>query len=226
VPVVDVGGVGGQRAHPVAEPEEQLGGGEQPQPRGGQLKRQGEPVEPDADLRERLAVGRRDLEGRVERSHVPDQESDGGACGQQAGVVDLRRTGQGERGDVHLPFGAQVQPLPAGHQDGQARVGRQQVTQPPRRRQHVLEVVEHHEYLLAGQRLGEPPTSDRAGLLTVCARDLGRDQVRVANRREVDEDCTVGEVGGGRGGRGEAQPRLAHAGRPGQRDQPRVGVGQ
>ena len=54
-------------AHPAAEPERELARREHPQPRGGQLDRQRQPVETDADLGQRAGGVRREPDARAAR---------------------------------------------------------------------------------------------------------------------------------------------------------------
>ena len=58
------------------------------------------------------------------------------------------------------------------------------------------------------------------------ARDLAEDQAGVLDGSQVDEDDAVGEPRRRLGGHGEGEAGLADAGRAGEGEQPRVGLGE
>jgi len=91
----------------------------------------------------------------------------------------------------------QVQRRAARHQELQARTRREQTGQVCRRRQHLLEVVEHQQQLSIAQLARQPLRDGLRSAATTdaqFARDGRGDEQRVANRRQIDEHDAVGEA--------------------------------
>ena len=89
VPGGRVAGVGREHRHAVAQPVGELGRGEELRPRGGQLQGEGEAVEPSADLRDGLRVGRRHREGGLHAAHPRDEHRDRGHRDQAVEIGDV-----------------------------------------------------------------------------------------------------------------------------------------
>jgi hypothetical protein len=118
-------------------------------------------------------------------------------------------------------LGVQAEHDPAGDQQFQPGCGGQQVGQPWRRLQNLLEVVQQEEELPLPQVLLQPiEESPRLGLAHVEGLGKnGEDPAGIAERRQGDEEDTVREVVGQPGGDLEGQPGLTGAAGTGERDQ-------
>ena len=228
VPGGRVAGVGGQHRHAVAQPVGELGGGEELRPRGGQLQGEGEAVEPSADLRDGLRVGRRHREGGLHAAHPRDEHRDRGHRDQAVEVGDVVGVGYGERCDRELPFRGEVQPLAARHEQPDPRAGAERLGEVEARREHLLAVVDDEQHLLVDQRVDHPRGDAAAGCVRQPqrARDLAEDKAGVLHGSQVDEDDAVGEPRRRLGGHGEGEAGLADAGWAGEGEQPRVGIGE
>ena len=223
-----VAGVGREHRHAVAQPVGELGGGEELRPRGGQLQRQGEAVEPTTDLRDGVRVARGHREGGLYAADARDEHRDRGHRGQALGVGRVAELRHGERRDGELPFRGEVQPFPTRHQQPDPRAGLERLGEVEARREHLLAVVHDEQHLLVGQRVDHPRADGPAGSLVQpqCARDLAEDQPGVLDRGQVDEDDAVGEARRRLAGHREGEPGLADARRAGEGEQPRVGLGE
>jgi hypothetical protein len=121
-----------------------------------------------------------------------------------------------------------VQPLAARHEQPEPRAGAERLGEVEARREHLLAVVHHEQHLLVGQRVDHPRGDAAAGRVRQPqgARDLAEDQSGVLNGGQIDEDDAVGEPRRRLGGHREGEAGLADAGRPGEGDQPGVGLGK
>jgi hypothetical protein len=130
----------------------------------------------------------------------------------------------GDRGAQRLLPVRQVAAAAGQQAQRMIQPGRDRLQQPRhdrRARQQVLEVVQHDQDLplaqLAHQVLHQRPVP---GVLQPdVLGDRRRHQPRIPDRRQRDEIDAVRVVVGHRRGHGDAQPGLAAAARPGQRDQ-------
>src|SRR5581483_10372271 len=186
--------------------------------RGRELEREREPVQPVADL----GHGRRallgELEPRVDRTR-PRREQPNRVVRDDLleGACRARRR---QRGDRVLVLGGQPQRRAAGRQHAEAGRAAEELRDPRRRVDQLLEVVEHEQ-----ERLRAELSRDRAGALDLeRVSDLLGHELRIAQRREVDEARR--QLGGELFGDGDREARLAGAARTGQRDEPRVAAEQ
>ena len=121
------------------------------------------------------------------------------------------------------PFAGDAQELAAGHQRPQARSRPNQSSHDPgRRREQLFQVVEDEEHRpiaqVGAQRLACRPVGrfpDVEG-----DRDGRLQEVRIPERREVDEPDAMREQVASASGDGKGEPGLAAAARPGQGDDP------
>ena len=86
----------------------------------------------------------------------------------------------------------------------------------------LFEVVEQQQHALVAEMLGQRLLRRGAFRHIERVRDRRLEQLRIANRREVDEDGAVAKLGAELGGDGEREPRLAGSARAGQRHEPHV----
>ena len=182
-----------QQVQPRRQPLEELFDREELQPRGGELQREGKPVEP---LAHGLHVGAR-----------PDRD----AARRGSGDEELHRVVGIHRGNRELLFRRDLHPFPARDEEG--RTGRlrkelRDVGRDPR--EEMLGVVEHDEVSLPAepsrQRLREwglRLLGDLQG-----ERDPGEGEVTVRERRERHPPDPVGEGLGRFGGGLEGEARL------------------
>ena len=202
---------------PAPEAVAQLGGREQAKPRGRELDRERQPVEPRADLADdggRLVV---EAEARPRLTPALDEEGDRGG-GHRAGGAGRQR----ERRHGQELLAADPQRLAARHEEREPRALPDQLRGVVGCRHHLFEVVEHEE---------EParPEVRRERLAQVAiardreARRLGdrdEDGGRLARVREIDEEDAVVVVLEGVRRRLDGQSRLADPARAGQRHEP------
>ena len=229
----------GEQREPVVEALGQLGRGQRAQPRDRQLDRQRHAVERPADLRHRPGVARVELEvgqhrgGAVGeqphgRKRSPGRTADGPSPGGLGG-------GRGrERRDHVQALAADPQRLPAGRQHPDAgAVGQQPGREDGGGLDHVLAVVEDQQRVPFRQGRAEPvnrvgaPVGAAPGDRPLAQAERVEDRVRhlrrLGHRGELGEPgrpAVPARIGPGQAlGRLGRQPGLAHAARPGQRDQ-------
>jgi hypothetical protein len=119
----------------------------------------------------------------------------------------------GERRHAELVLAVQAEGLPAGDQDAEAGSCREQRPEDRGRGLHLLEVVDQQQGRALAKVLGELALRPEHG------RDLGGNELRVAERRDADERHAVREGGCELVGGLECNPRLPDPSRPGQRDE-------
>ena len=217
-----------QEGEDVVQPLGQLGRGQDPHPRRGQLDGQRQAVEPLADGGHLSGVLVGDLERRPDQLRPLLEQLDRVRGGQgRRGQAGARASlGQRERRYLPVELALHAQSLAAGGQHGQRRAGGQQALgQAGRRSGQVLAVVQHDQHLMVadvlGHRLGrvlpggighaQPAGQglpDDPGVL-----DLGQLYPAHPGRE--------GLAGRSRGGQG--QPRLARAARAGEGEQAGAG---
>ncbi len=148
------------------------------------------------------------------------EEADRGRAGdlvERAGVGVAR---EGEWGDRVLPFAADLERLPARDQNREAGAGREEIDDIGRGIDNLLEVVEDQEHVLVVKAAGKASRQGIAAFLdTEGAGDGGYDLGRVQDRRELDRDDAVLEVGAGFGSGGDGGAGLADTAGTGQGDQ-------
>ena len=176
---------------------EQLRRVEHLDPRGGELDREREAVEAAADLGDRLGG----LEAGCHLSRAGDEELD--------------RLLLGKRRHRVLVLAAEVERLAARDEDRHLLRLCEQLGQPRRCLDELLEVVEQEQRPLAAQVLGEPVLGAQR------LRDRRLDERGVAERRQRHPPDAVGIVLDELGRDLEREPRLARSRPPGQRHQPR-----
>ncbi len=121
-----------------------------------------------------------------------------------------------ERGDRVRLLGRKAEQLAAGDEQLQVGAGCEQLGQPGSGLDDVLEVVQEEQQRLVGDVLGQ------AVLGPERLRGRLQHQLRVAQRRQRHPEHAVRVAVRRLGGGLEAEPRLARAPRPGQRQQPRA----
>ena len=206
-----------QDIEPAPQAVEQLGGREQTKPRGRELDREWQSVEPRTDLADdggRLVV---ETEVRPCLSPALQEEGDGRRVHRPGGA---RRQREGRHRQELLP--ADPQRLAARHEEREPGAMPDKVRGVVGGRHHLFEVVQDQE---------EPPRPEVRGerlAQVVIARDrkarrLGdrdEDRDRFARVREIDEEDAVGVMLEGIRRRLDGQPRLADPAWPGQCHEP------
>ena len=182
LPLGCVAPAAGQELEPVAEPLEQRRRGQELRPRGRELDRERQPVEPPAQLGDGGRVLLAHDEVRV-RGLGPFHE-------------ELRRLVVGERGHGELALGSHVQRRPARGHEGHAGGGLDEARDRRRSLQHLLEVVDEEKELGGAERLQER----LLGILTRVRQverleDRLRDEGRVVDRRQLGHARAVSELG-------------------------------
>ena len=161
-------------------------------------------------------------------SKVAGSTRSGSAAGVQALEAGHRaRVGRGRQArDRILLLARDVEDGPAGDDDLDRRGAAQELGDHRRRGEDLLEVVEDEQQALVGEPFGEGVVDRACRALGDAdrARDPRRDEHRVADRLERDEEHAVGEVVRGAGGQLQRQPGLARPARAGQRQE--TGRGQ
>lgn len=180
----------------------------------------GQALEPDAQLGDgphAAAVGHE----RPSVGSAIDEEANGGDARERGGERCAREVRQGERWNDVDGLPSQPERRPARDEDPHVGAAFEHRRALRTGREHLFEVVERQER----SRPHEPPAQHVQRCRTSGdrqperARDRPGDELRVAERREVDDGDAVRE-GIGHGARQlESQARLPDPGRPGQRDQ-------
>ena len=199
LPLGQVTGARDEEREPLVQPLEQRVRREYPDARRGELDREGQVVEPTADLRADRVVDI-DVLGRHRRP-LPEQLH-GGRLGQRRQRV--------------LPLGGDAQQLAARHDRTHSRTRREQRRDVAGGPDHLLEVVQQE------QALGVPEMPGELVIGADRVRDRGEDVRRVADRREPDEPDPVRERGRRLAGDRDGEPRLADPARPGDGDETTV----
>jgi hypothetical protein len=198
--------------------------GQGSQPDRGELEGQGQSVKAPADLQDRLTVLLDDLELGVRRPGPVHEESHRLVVQGLAGVqATLLRNGQRRHGEDLLAL--DVEHLSTGRQHAQARSLRQELAD------HdcagvgqMLAVVQHHQQLLVVEMVRQVSQRVLGNLMKVkCARDRVRQQLRVSQRRQLDEPHAVGKGSSHLPGCPQREPRLARTAHAGERQQPTAG---
>jgi hypothetical protein len=195
----------------VLEPGQECGRGEHVDPGGSQFDRQGQAIQPPADGGDIGRVGIGQGEPRFGGAG-PGHEKAAHLGGRH--LLDRRPpglAGHGQGGDRIGLLAGEVEHDPAGDQQLEPGRGLEQGRQIRRRLDHLLEVVQHQEQVLIGQRTPERLDQGRVDLLLDPAGlgDRGEDEGGIADGRERDEDDAIGKAGGEVVGHGQRQPGLA-----------------
>ena len=100
-----------------------------------------------------------------------------------------------QRQQRELVLAAHMERLATGGEDGQARTGRQERDDGRRGIKHPLAIVQHQQEPLGCQERGERVDEVPLGTLPHAERggNGGHHQVRIGQRREIDEDHPVGK---------------------------------
>lgn len=149
----DVARAAGQYGHAVTQPQGQLAWGEHPQACSSELERQGQPVEPDADLGDGVGVVDGEPKARGHGTGTREQQGDGVVRhqGTQVGGRCPRRHVQGRYGVLVL--GGHAQALTAGGDETQPGATAEQGSQLRPGVQHVVEVVQKDQQLAMAEEL-------------------------------------------------------------------------
>ena len=216
------------RAPPVSsvrlllEPGQDLPGGQDLGPGGGQLDGQRQPVQPGADLRHRLGVLLGQLEAGPHRLGPLDEQPDRVGPAKGLGVGGPCRVGQGQRRHHQLLLPPERERDPAGGQHREPRRGGEQLLDHRAGLPHLLEVVGHEQELPVAEVVAQRLQDGAAG----CLGDPqgpgqdGGDQVRVGDRGQVGEEGAVAVAGQQLGRDLEGQAGLAGAAGAGEGEQP------
>ena len=202
------------------QPRGQLSRAQSRAPGRGQLDGQRDAVQPDAHLRDRGRVVRRQLKSGTGRTGPGREQQPGLRRGDRRGRAAGRQPQRRHRDDQ---LTGNIQAFPAGGQEPHPPApGNQRGHQARRRLQDVLAVIQHHQQLTAGQRADQPGGRGRRIPLGHAQgpRDAGRDQRRIGERGQLDQPGAVAEAGLGQRRHPQRQPGLAAPARAGQRDHP------
>ena len=216
VPLGQAGaGLGLQELEPRAEALEDVSRREQLDPGGGELERQREPVQADAELGDRVGVQLGELEVGPCVARASDEEPYRLRAPEPVDLERARRVGKLERGDGVDPLFGDVERRAAGDEERQAGCTREQLGEHRRRVEHLLEVVEHEQRPPAAQRGDQRLERSAFRPLDQAERagDRGRDEVGVADRSELDEHHATGELSVEARCGLEREPRLSRSGR-------------
>ena len=136
-------------------------------------------------------------------------------------VGPVRQVRHAERRDGILLLDRESERRPARDQHVQSGRRLEQLADPRRRVDDLLEVVEHEQRLAIGQVAGEAVERCRPRRFheREARRDRRDDQLRIADRVEGDEPRAILELAGHPSRELDRQPRLARAAGTGQRDQ-------
>jgi hypothetical protein len=201
----------GEQVQPGIDPVQQLRGRKHPQPRGGQLQRQRQPVQPLTQP----AQDRRLVHRHARRRGTLAQQRD-------------RITGRQRRHREHV-LGRQLQPLPAGSQHHQPVTGGQQPGHHVGHlRQQMLGVIQHDQHP-ASLKPGRHRALQAGSLVFPHAqhlRDRAQHLVAAADRRQPGPPQPVRELIPQPGRGLHRQPGLADPPGAGQRHQPAPRPGQ
>ena len=221
-------GLGLQGLQPLLESRDDLARREQLDPGGGQLEREWEPVQAQTQPGDRvgvcigeLEVGPRGTCAIHEQSHRLDPP-------EVRRVERVGRVRKPERRDRVDPLCGNVQRRAAGDEQRQAGCTGEQLGERRCGFEHVLEVVQHERRTSAAQvgdqRLERLPAGPFVEIER--AADRPGDEVRVADRRELDEHHSARKLRVQAGGRFDREPRLPRAARAGQAEESHVRVAQ
>lgn len=210
----------GEQPEAVVQPLQQLLNGEGAQPDGGELDREGQPVEAAADLQH---------DRQVRLGHREIRAYGGDPLGEEPDRVRLRgarqRPGPGDRqrGELQGLLARDAERLPAGGEDPQAGKGAQQpVCEHGAILEEVLAVVEHDEHPPIRQVLDEH-IDRRLGRGDPDAVGVGErltDQRGLVHIGELDEAHPAGEGPPYVEGDPEGEAGLPHPSHAGDGDQP------
>jgi hypothetical protein len=212
-------GSAGEQAEPVLEPVQDLLGREHPDPGGGQLDGQRDPVEAGADLGHDGGGGVRHGEVRPGLHGPVDEEPHRVVAAQRFHRAGVALEGQRQGRDPPGHLATDPEGLPAGGHDGNAGTGPQDRLAHRRAGvEDVLAVVQDHQEIPGGQMGGEALGGGAPGGvadLEHAQHGLGH-QCRVGQRCELHPPGSVGmaagELSGDRGG----QASLADTAGPGE----------
>lgn len=197
--------------------------GQAAQPHGRQLDRQGDSVEPVADLADQRGVSTAQGEVLLYCRGPLDKEGDS-VTGRGARRDRRPLPGQRERWYFQDGLARNVERLWAGREDAQVRNGAQQLRRHGGGRvDQVLAVVEHQQQPLAGEELGE----SRDGLEGLEDAEgvshSGRYQPLVGDIRELDQPHSAWERSRRLCGDPQSEAGLANPAGPGECHHPTVG---
>ncbi len=219
----------GQEGEAVLQAGQAPPGREDADPGRGQLDRQRQPVEPDADLRDRGRVLGREGEVGPDGAGALEEQGDRRVALQIRDGPGLVERGKRQRPEWELVLPRNAERGAAGHQHRQSRAGAEQVSDERGRRRNVLEVVQDQQdparpqnarQALHGRR-GRPSSgsTERFG-------DGGSTRAGSAIAARGTKATPSGKSPAEAGSDLERQPRLADPARTGQGDQAHVRAAQ
>ena len=194
-----------EQRHAGLEPLEELGGSQGAHPARGELDREREPVETRADRGDRAFIFLAQPHVRRDAPRTLVEEGAGRVRRQRLDRIDV--------------LAREVQHDSARDEQADARGFREQLGEDREGGREVLGVVEQDKELPVRERGPEGGAGIRRLLDSDRAGDCARDELRVAKRREVDEDGAVRERRSRLTCGLEREPRLARPAGTGQRDQ-------
>ena len=179
-----------QETEAVVEPCRDRSGAQRAEPRGGELERERQAVEAEADAGDVVGVLVVEHEARRRGGRALDEERHRLVVREALRRLRALRIGDVERGDAKHDLARRAQRLSARREDRQLRRrAEQRVREAGGRREQVLAVVEHEQQRPPGEEvdhrvhrllLGERTHVERG-------RDRIRDEPRIRDRRELHE---------------------------------------
>ena len=210
-----------------AQAGQQGGWRQQPGPRGGQLDRQRQAIQPRADLGNHRGIFRREREVGAHRLRACHKQRHCRVGGQRLGRGGAWR-GQGQRRHGQLVLARKMQRDPARHQRAQVRALRQQRGHQRRGTHNLLEVIEHQQQRFIAQRVLKQLGVRRAAL-HIQPQRLGNRRANLPGQgqgRQRHKAHAVAEIGRQLARDRQAEPGFARAARPRQRQQAHAVVAQ
>ena len=134
-----------QQPEPIAQPAEHRLGSQDPDPSRGELDRQRQAVQADADLGDRRRILVRDLESGPHRPSTLDEQRDRLVLGELRQRRKVGRVRQAERRNRVLLLARHLERASAAGQDGEVRAGGEELVHRRPRPEHLLEVVEDEQ---------------------------------------------------------------------------------
>ena len=222
--LVEVFGAAGEKLQPLIETAQEDGRGERTDARRGQLNREREPVQAEADLRDGLSVLAREREVRGGGVSALHEQSHGLGGLDFCEIRPTFQVGESERRNGIRVLPGQMERCPARRQDAKPRGRCEQAGDCRRGCEEVLEVVQDEQELLVADIVGQRLQGRLARVLAEaeCPRDRGGHELPVLDGRERDEEDAVREPLDQVCGYLEREPCLARAPGSGEREKAQV----
>jgi hypothetical protein len=198
LPLRQIAGPAGEQIEPMFDARAKFTRRQDLHAGGCQLDRERQPVEPAADVHDRLGVPRGQREVRASGRRALHEQRDRRRLHQhrrRGGTRDRQR----QRRDVEFVFAVDVQDHPAGDEHGQHRTGVEQLAHQRAGGGHLLEVVDQQQHPPQAAQMFDDGADERTlpGLAeTQRGGDRRGDEIRIGQRGEVDERDAALEVRG------------------------------